>query len=253
MLNIIKYKFLSLIVFVSLLFINAEANASEFNILVTNDDSIHTPEIKHLVHNLQNIANVYVVAPNTNKSGTGRFLTPTWNELNIKPIYKHTRLLGHAIIDGYPADTVRIAVKKLYKDIKFDLIVSGINQGLNYGRYRYYSGTIGAAIESLSLGIPAIAISQYHNGGIKTTKLAAKITNQVVRYIKKNKLPEGILLNINIPSEIYKGIIFSPRKTLFKTELNALKEGYITISSLNINLDDIWLDNYFKHLSIASQ
>ena len=209
-----------------------------FNILITNDDGISTKEIEFLAKSLNEVAQVYVVAPDKNKSGTSNRSSTNWSELENEPVYKDGKFFGYGVIDGFPADTVRIAVRKLYKNKKFDLVVSGINQVLNYGKRRYNSGTVGAAMEAIGHGIPAIAISQSRRGGLKTTKFAASFAKEVVKQIKNNGLPKGVLLNINVPKGVIRGIVFAPRKTSFQSEITALSKGYVTISPLTRELDD---------------
>ena len=220
------------------------AHEPSFNILVTNDDGISTMEIRSLVKGLKDVGQVYVVAPDRNKSGTGNSVTPDWSELKADPIVRDGKLVGYAIIDGFPADTVRLAIKKLYANIKFDLVVSGINQGLNHGKLRYKSGTVGAAVEALDQGIPAIAISQDRQGESQTTRVAVAFAKDVVRQVKSHGLPKGVLLNINVPKGVIKGIVLAPRKTSFQTEKKALQEGCITLSPLKRDLDD---DNSLDH------
>lgn len=169
-------------------------------ILITNDDGIHAPGIKVLWKALRtaNFADLYLVAPSTERSGTG--VSITWD----RPILVQ-RVDGFEgdqawAIDGSPADCVKMGERVVLK-CKPDWIVSGINAGSNAGRNVLHSGTIGAVIEGALRGIPGIAFScesianpNYH--------VAEKYIAQITQYILAHPLPEGTILNVNFPQNI---------------------------------------------------
>lgn len=129
-------------------------------ILFTNDDGIESPGLWAAVEVLDPIGDLLVVAPREQQSGTGRSL-PVTSEGRI---YEQTRAVNGAeivvyAVDGTPAQAVQHGVLELAPRLP-SLVVSGINYGENAGNGVTISGTIGAALEGASLGIPALAMSQ---------------------------------------------------------------------------------------------
>lgn len=166
------------------------------NILLTNDDGINAQGIKALAKVLGDTYNVYVVAPETQKSGASHSATYFWVELEVKE-YKIEGAKKAYSITGTPADCVYVAIKKLI-DEKIDLVISGINQGWNLSKDTFYSGTVGAAREALFLGVPAIASSLGAYNGGNFIKAAEIIKDIIPRYISDPSNKEYIL-NVNIP------------------------------------------------------
>src|SRR6188474_1011215 len=121
-------------------------------ILVTNDDGVHSEGIKELAAALAHLGKVTIVAPMQEASAIGHALTLR-RPLRIESIATNT--FG---IDGTPTDCVNLAISHVIKQ-KPDLIVSGINKGWNIGDDVTYSGTVSGALEGALLGIPAIAVS----------------------------------------------------------------------------------------------
>lgn len=132
------------------------------NILVTNDDGINGEGLKVLVDCLRKEHNVYVVAPEFNESGVSNSLDMTSN-LTLK---KREDLFENAwSLNGSPADCVMLALtSKLFKDIKFDLVISGCNKGANLGTDVVYSGTVAGARQACLWGFPAVALSLIFDG-----------------------------------------------------------------------------------------
>src|SRR5690625_4316340 len=126
-------------------------------ILVSNDDGYHAPGIRALVDALEGLADITVVAPETNHSGSSNALT-----LN-RPLWNHTAPNGYHYVNGTPSDCVHIALTGML-DFRPDLIVSGINNGANMGDDTLYSGTVAAAMEGHLFGIPAIAFTLVERG-----------------------------------------------------------------------------------------
>ena len=166
-------------------------------ILLSNDDGYSAPGLKVLREHLSKYARVVTVAPDRDRSGASHSLTVT-RPLRAKKIEK-----DFYAVDGTPTDCVMIAVYRLLKRMP-DLVVSGINSGANMGEDVTYSGTVAAAMEGTLFGIPSIAVSLTGMGRLnhiepKEYTKAARFTYKVIKQVEKKGLPEGILLNINVP------------------------------------------------------
>ena len=126
------------------------------NILITNDDGIYSEGIYALWEAMGEVGNPFVVAPNTEQSGSGHGITLN-NPLRVNKITRSNGFKGYAVT-GSPADCTKIGIRSLMKSDP-DILISGINQGANLGTNLIYSGTVSAATEGAVLGIPSIAIS----------------------------------------------------------------------------------------------
>jgi 5'-nucleotidase len=166
------------------------------HILVSNDDGIDAPGIFALVQELKKSAHVSVVAPDKQQSAVGHAITMHY-PLRVIPFLKNNELFGYAV-DGTPADAVKIAVRSLLNS-KPDLLVSGINHGSNTAINILYSGTVSAATEGTILGIPSIAVSltTYDEPDFS---YAAKFAARLAALVIEKGLPEGTLLNVNVPA-----------------------------------------------------
>ena len=122
-------------------------------ILVTNDDGIEGEGLKVLVDALRSVADVYVLAPDSNCSAVSSKIT-MWDKLSF---HKHAEKVYSC--SGMPADCVKVAVMSEIFGVKFDAVVSGINRGPNMGTDVVYSGTCAAAREAVLQGVPGIAVS----------------------------------------------------------------------------------------------
>ncbi len=165
------------------------------NILVSNDDGIDAPGIFALVRELKKLGNVTVVAPDRQQSAVGHAITMN-QPLRVKEFRKNGVFFGYAV-EGTPADAVKLAVRGLL-DRRPDILVSGINHGANTAISVIYSGTVSAATEGTILGIPSIAVS-LATYGPADFRFAAKFARQVTRRVAERGLPQGTLLNINVP------------------------------------------------------
>jgi 5'-nucleotidase len=166
-------------------------------ILLTNDDGIYAEGIKALYIALEELGDITVVAPDAERSAVGHAITLS-DPLRVKEVNRGGKFFGYAIT-GTPADCVKIAIRAILKD-RPDIVVSGINLGPNVGYSVLYSGTVSGATEGAILGIPSIAISL---GTFEKPdySYAAVFAKKMVRLILENKgLPQGTLLNINIPA-----------------------------------------------------
>lgn len=172
-------------------------HSQPMKILLCNDDGIHAPGIATLHQALKACGELLVVAPHTERSAAGHAIT-IYDPIRTMPIEKESGFSGISV-DGTPADCIKLAVSFLHKENPPDLVVSGINLGSNTGISVLYSGTVSAASEATVLGIPAIAFSlcTWQNPLWET---AAHIAADVVKKYIANPLPEGTLLNVNIPN-----------------------------------------------------
>lgn len=164
------------------------------NILISNDDGYLAPGIIALADALSSFADITVVAPDSNRSGSSNSLTLE------RPLSVEQAANGFYFVNGTPSDCVHIALTGLLSSTP-DLIVSGINQGQNMGDDTLYSGTVAAATEGYLFGIPAIAFSQVERGWIEIDA-AAKVAREIVMR-QFDKLPKPYLLNVNIPNRPY--------------------------------------------------
>lgn len=161
------------------------------HILVTNDDGILAPGIGILGEACLTVAQVTVVAPDREQSGTSHSLTM---HRPLRPTRRHD---GSFQIDGTPTDCVLLALGGLLSD-PVDFVFSGVNHGPNMGEDVLYSGTVAAAMEAVNLGVPGIAIS--FSGNDTETLLSYKETlTRLVKRIVDTRFPPDTLLNINLP------------------------------------------------------
>lgn len=179
--------------------------AQSYRILVTNDDGVDSPLLAILVDELKTLGEVVVSAPRTNQSGSSQ--ATTGGRLRVERILREGQLFGYGVL-GTPADALRYGLLVLGKDDPFDLVVSGINNGANVGKVSHMSGTVGAAMQAVYLGIPAIAVSQDTSG--VDTLVTAKLAAQVVRRYQTEGAPEGAVVSINVPRGVLKGVAIRP-------------------------------------------
>ena len=168
-------------------------------ILVTNDDGITAPGLRALVRYMSEIGEVVVVAPDSPQSGMGHAITID-NTLYSK---KMTISLEDGAKEEYscsgtPADCVKLALQELLGR-KPDICVSGINHGSNSSINVIYSGTMSAAIEAGIEGIPAIGFSLCDYSWKANFGTARDFVQKIVREALKNGIPQGVVLNVNIP------------------------------------------------------
>ena len=166
-------------------------------ILISNDDGYLAPGINALARALSPIAEIFVCAPDSNRSGASSSLTLE------KPISVYQAENGFYYTTGTPSDCVHVALSGLLS-WKPDLVVSGINHGANMGEDTLYSGTVAAAMEAYLFDIPAIAFSQVKRGWAELES-AARIAREIVQSVH-NILPSPFLLNVNIPNLPYADI-----------------------------------------------
>jgi 5'-nucleotidase len=163
-------------------------------ILISNDDGYLAPGIVALADALASIAEIVVVAPDSNRSGSSNSLTLD------RPLSVYKAANGFHFVNGTPSDCVHVALTGVLS-FRPDLIVSGINQGQNMGDDTLYSGTVAAATEGYLFGIPAIAFSQVEKGWGELDAAARMAREIVLR--KFDSLDKPYLLNVNIPNLPY--------------------------------------------------
>jgi 5'-nucleotidase len=163
-------------------------------ILISNDDGYLAPGLNALADALSSVADVVVVAPDSNRSGAS-------NSLSLdRPLSISQAANGYYFVNGTPTDCVHIALTGLL-DTPPDLVVSGINNGQNMGDDTLYSGTVAAATEAYLFGIPAIAFSQVQGGWAEIASAARVARDIVLR--RFDMLSAPYLLNVNIPNLPY--------------------------------------------------
>jgi 5'-nucleotidase len=230
-------------------------------ILVTNDDGFFSKGIQILAESLKEIGEVYIVAPDRDRSAVSHALTmhrPLKVELIRECCYS---------VNGTPTDCVVVGVKKLLPR-EPNIIVSGINKGANLGEDVTYSGTVSAAIEGTILGVPSIAISLVGERPFKY-ETASHFAVTLVKFILEKGLPLATFLNVNIPNKSLHEIhgikvtkqgkrsyensiheIYSPWgekqywigggvvswQRMENTDILAIMEGYVSVTPLHIDL-----------------
>lgn len=166
------------------------------NILISNDDGVDSVGIKALKQELSKIAQVWVLAPEKNRSAASSSLSLV-NALRPKLLEN-----GDYSLNGTPADCVHVALNG-FLDVAFDLVVSGINVGANLGDDVIYSGTVAAAMEGRHLPLTSIAISLNGRTHFET---AARVALDVVSQIDRINTSAREILNINVPDVPYNQI-----------------------------------------------
>jgi 5'-nucleotidase len=167
--------------------------------LLTNDDGYSAEGIQVLAKALEDLAEVWLVAPNSEQSAVSHALTLH------RPLRLERRGDRRFAVDGTPTDCVTLAISSLFDERRPELVVSGINRGANMGVDVHYSGTVSAAFEGVILGFPALAVSQQLGEGYCFER-AAGIARELAEWILDNGLPRDTLLNLNVPPKPAKGI-----------------------------------------------
>jgi 5'-nucleotidase len=172
----------------------ASRSGDERLILVTNDDGFDAPGIAALIRAVEPLGRVVVAAPDREQSGTAHALT-----LDL-PLRVFEAEKGRYRVTGTPTDCVHLAVTLLTGPRLPDLVVSGINRGLNVGDDVTYSGTVAGALEGTLLHAPSIAFSVEIDGqGRATYDDAIGLARRISREVLARGLEPGTLLNVNFP------------------------------------------------------
>ena len=202
-------------------------------ILVVNDDGIQAPGIWKLAELARQFGEVTVAAPKSQCSGMSHRITV---DLGME-IAKVDFPVEAYSIDGTPADCVKLAIGNVLKE-KPDVVFSGINKGYNIGYEILYSGTVGAAMEALVHGVPAIAYSQDDTADYAVVE---KYFGELTEILLKQKIGEGQIWNVNFPNcaaEEVKGTLYDriPAKLEFyhdRFELEKMDENIYMANSIH--------------------
>ena len=234
-------------------------------ILIVNDDSIHAPGIRVLANAVASLGDVYVVAPEEQCSAMSQKLTIRDN-LIIKPYPDFPApVKGAWSVSGTPVDCVKVALRYMMEE-KPDLVLSGVNNGYNVGFDTAYSGTVGAALEAVRIGVPAIALSTAHERHLPAVE---PLLVSTIQDLLAKPLEPGKLWNVNCPAlmrQPLQGVLWDrpvARMSMFcdqyagenrpdgtveltnagfsikdgfdapGTDAEAVREGYISISKLS--------------------
>jgi 5'-nucleotidase len=228
-------------------------------ILITNDDGIYSEGIRKLADALRDLGEIIIVAPDREQSAASHALT-----LN-RPLRLLQLQENEWIVDGTPTDCVNLAVLKLMKDDRPDIVVSGINFGPNLGDDVTYSGTISAAFEGALLNIPSIALSALVGKNFSFAR-CAEFAARLTRHVLDGERDPHIILNVNFPVSDFKGVkvtrlgkrVYSegvverldPRGRKYYwiggdpptwhpgegTDFEAVQNGYVSITPLHLDL-----------------
>lgn len=168
---------------------------SRSRILISNDDGISAPGLCLLEKIVRTITDdVWVVAPETEQSGTSHSLT-LHRPLRIRSIDER-----HYTVDGTPSDCVLLAVNMVLKNRKPDLVLAGINRGANLGEDVHYSGTVAAAMEGTLLGTRALALSQVFTPPHPVRWVTAeRFVPDIIRLVSSAPWSQNVLINANFP------------------------------------------------------
>jgi len=202
-----------------------------YRILVTNDDGIYAPGLRAAAQSVVDLGEVVIVAPSGQRSGVGRSVS-VFEPLRMAEL-KMNGVKAYAV-SGTPTDSVIIGLFEIMKGQLPDLVVSGINVGENISTDTVTtSGTIGAALEAASYGIPSIAASiQVVDQGDKFDNhhqteyqfdTAIKLVRRISSQVLKKGLPSGVdILNVNLPANATDGteiVVTRLARKIFKTSV----------------------------------
>lgn len=165
-------------------------------LLLSNDDGCHAPGLAALRAALATVCDdIVTVAPDRDRSGASNSLTLE-RPLRVREVDDNV-----FAVDGTPTDCVHLATTGLFED-DADMVVSGVNSGANLGDDVLYSGTVAAATEGRSLGLPAIAVSLAGQDCVHY-ETAAWVAVVMVRLLMAHPLPTDTILNVNVPDRAY--------------------------------------------------
>lgn len=166
-------------------------------ILVTNDDGMFAPGIKHLIRVAKQHGDIVVVAPDSPQSGKGHAITID-EPLRLNKVEVADGVHAYEC-NGTPVDCVKLAKHVLLKDRQPDLCVSGINHGSNASINIIYSGTLSAAMEASLEGIPSIGFSLLNYSFEADFEFCLSQISKIIEFALNNSFGDSKLLNVNIP------------------------------------------------------
>jgi 5'/3'-nucleotidase len=171
-------------------------------ILLSNDDGVHAPGIHQMAAALRKLGEVTICAPEGARSGASSALT-IYRPLIVTEVAKNCWS-----VSGNPADAVKLAIHELLKG-KPDIVVSGINNGLNTGSNVLYSGTVAAALEGAQFGITSFAVSRKFAED-DDYRAEAKIAASLIARLARHHPRTSTVFNINIPPRKPRGVQVTP-------------------------------------------
>jgi 5'-nucleotidase len=243
-------------------------------ILITNDDGYTAEGLQVLADALEGMAEVWVVAPNSEQSGVSHALTLD------RPLRLERLGERRFAVDGTPTDCVTLGISSILDGRPPDLVVSGINFGGNMGVDVHYSGTVSAAFEGVILGYPALAVSQVRGEGLSFHH-AARFARDLALWILDRGLPSSTLLNVNVPVGTPKGVRLTrlgvrrytegvveqtdPRgrqifwigggepiwESIQGTDFHEVGEGYISVTPLHLDMTELDFLDELRQLGLA--
>jgi len=251
-------------------------------ILITNDDGITAPGIRALVEAVKDLGQVIVVAPDSPQSGMGHAIT-IGTPLRLDKVDEFEDIESWQC-SGTPVDCVKLARDKILHR-KPDICLSGINHGANHSINLIYSGTMSAAMEAAIEGIPSAGFSLLDFSFHADFSVAKKVVRSIATRMLNEKMPEHLLLNVNIPKvneAAFKGMKLcrqayakweenfdhriDPRGKAYywmvgrfvnmdqgaDTDVQALEEGYASVVPVKFDLTDHqikdWMHETWKEL-----
>ena len=167
-------------------------------ILISNDDSYRSKGFEAAIEIARRFGRVIAVAPETPQSGMSQAIT-IHNPLRLNKVREEEGLVVYSL-NGTPVDCVKIALDYLFRDEKFDLMISGINHGSNAAVNVMYSGTMGAAIEASFYKIPSIGLSVTDHDPNADFEGAIKYGVKIVESLLNGDVPLPLCLNVNVPN-----------------------------------------------------
>ncbi len=170
-------------------------NKQNPRILVTNDDGIHSPGLDQLARSLEAIGEVWIIAPDRERSAVSHSFTMN-HPIRLQKLEERV-----FTIDGTPADCVMFGTRGFF-DQPPDLVASGINRGPNLGIDTVYSGTVAAAHEGHLCNVPSFAISMNNptSPGDYQFETGARFAAILARAMLSHHMPDGCFLNVNVPN-----------------------------------------------------
>lgn len=239
------------------------------NILIANDDGIKARGIHELANTLSEIADVYISAPDSQRSASGHGIT-MGREIFVKEETFEGAKKAYSV-SGTPADCVKLGIE-LYRSegIEMDIVFSGINHGSNLGTDVLYSGTVSAALEGRIKGLPAVAVS-VKSDNPEHFEYAARLAAEVALKVYESKEKRYVIsINApNIPATDVKGVktaylgvklydeVYEPagerdggrlfiyggdeiklEENTLETDVGLIDAGYATITPLGLDLTE---------------
>lgn len=179
--------------------INTDNQLPRKVILISNDDGIEAPGIHRLVECVEGLGEIYVVAPDSGRSGQSSAMTVNAPlRITEHETYRGARMFS---VNGTPVDCVKLAMHCIVPR-KPSLMLSGINHGSNAGNSVIYSGTMGAVFEACFLQIPAVGFSLLHHSWKADFTRCMPLVKEIAEKTLANGLPDGVCLNVNFPAKV---------------------------------------------------